>query len=131
MTRTALRRPYRSDNPRYLPFHNRMTCLRLLTLEDRSTIASIKLGQKIIKSNLDMPINSATMSYLNTRIRTRSANTFVITRDVPYKSPLHIMMTDVNHHRQITDITKDSPQQIQTQLTRYFTEIQRTNLQPE
>lgn len=123
-TRTALRRTHRSDHPWYLPFHQRMSTPKLLTLEDRRCIASIIMAHNIINTTSDLPLKAVLLSYRNTRTNTRSANTFTIPIHVPTKSPLCIMMNDVDHHhRKIADITTDSQNIIKKKLTKYFAAI--------
>lgn len=96
-TRTPLHSPYRSDDPLYLTYSQRLDLdeLKLLTMEERRTINVLTTTCKILNDLLHTDLSHTLQRHVNQSVRSQHPNIFQYPTTL-CSGPLKLMMATSN-----------------------------------
>lgn len=114
-SKMALRSPFNYRDPLYIPYTTRMNMLKILTSEERNTIAAIIFVIKCTKGEILSPIaNQIRERRIRTVQRTRNPNLYQ-TFGTTYGSLIRKLINLTNAHRSAFNIN-DSTNTIRKEL---------------
>lgn len=128
-TRIALNLPYRTDDPRYQNFNNRLNQMNMLTFEERRNIASVVFVIKLLNGELNSKVKSHIddLRHINVR-NTRNPVLFHLSRSTwRNNSPLTMILQQMNDLRGVFSLN-DDVRQIKNQLKQHYLRIRNVNM---
>lgn len=111
---------YIGHSDTHLSYENRLARLELLSLEQRRIIAGVSLILKIINKSIYSNLHQSICQHIFVNNRNhRSPHIFNIDNNLPYKSPLGIIMNNCNKYKNYISLST-SIQENTKNLTIYF-----------